>query len=65
MRDSKVATTGCYAVQAKCEACNWTQTSQEGDRTVRMELRQVLKKFGLPLTGPLFDNAYAYIRENY
>lgn len=42
----------------------WNET-QEGDRTVRKELRQVLKKFGLPLTGPLFDNAYAYIRENY
>jgi type I restriction enzyme R subunit len=42
----------------------WNET-QEGDRTVRKELRQVLKKFGLPLTGPLFDNAYAYVRENY
>lgn len=42
----------------------WNET-QEGDRTVRRELRQVLKKFGLDLTGPLFDNAYAYIRENY
>jgi len=39
--------------------------SQPGDRRVRQELRQVLKKFRLPLTGPLFDNAYAYIRENY
>lgn len=42
----------------------WNET-QEGDRTVRMELRKVLKKYGLPLTGALFDNAYAYIRENY
>jgi len=42
----------------------WNET-QEGDRTVRKELRQVLKKFGLPLTGPLFDNAYGYVRENY
>jgi type I restriction enzyme, R subunit len=32
---------------------------------VRRELRMVLKKYVLPLTGPLFDNAYAYIRENY
>jgi type I restriction enzyme R subunit len=40
----------------------WNET-QEGDRTVRLELRKVLKKFGLDLTGPLFDNAY--IRENY
>ena len=42
----------------------WNET-QEGDRTVRKELRQVLKKFGLPLTGLLFDNAYGYVRENY
>jgi type I restriction enzyme R subunit len=42
----------------------WNET-QEGDRTVRKELRQVLKKFVLPVTGPLFDNAYAYVRENY
>ncbi len=42
----------------------WNET-QEGDRTVRVELRKVLKKYGLPLTGPLFDNAYAYIAENY
>jgi hypothetical protein len=42
----------------------WNET-QEGDRTVRRELRMVLKRYVLPLTGPLFDNAYAYIRENY
>lgn len=42
----------------------WNET-QEGDRTVRLELRKVLKRFGLPLTGALFDNAYGYIRENY
>jgi type I restriction enzyme R subunit len=42
----------------------WNET-QEGDRTVRRELRQVLKKYGLPPTGPLFDNAYSYVRENY
>lgn len=42
----------------------WT-TSQPGDRTVRRELRQVLKRFGLPTTGELFNRAYAYIRENY
>lgn len=41
------------------------QTSQPGDRQVRNEVRKVLKKFGLPLTGELFDRAYAYIRENY
>jgi len=42
----------------------WNET-QEGDRTVRKEIRVVLKRYALPLTGPLFDNAYAYIRENY
>ena len=42
----------------------WNET-QEGDRTVRIELRKVLNKYGLPLTGPLFDNAYGYVSENY
>lgn len=42
----------------------WTQ-DQGGDRRVRLELRSVLKKYKLPLTGELFDRAYAYVRENY
>ena len=42
----------------------WNAT-QEGDRTVRKEIRVVLKRYALPPSGPLFDNAYAYIRENY
>ena len=42
----------------------WTE-SQPGDKAVRKELRLVLGKYNLPLTGPLFDAAYAYIRENY
>ena len=42
----------------------WNET-QEGDRTVRKELRLILNKYALPLTGSLFDQAYAYIRENY
>lgn len=42
----------------------WNET-QEGDRTVGKEVRQVLKKYGLPLTGPRFDNAYGYVREHY
>lgn len=42
----------------------WNET-QEGDRTVRIELRKVLKKYGLPLTGDLFNKSYAYISENY
>ena len=40
-------------------------TDQAGDRAVRKELRLVLSKYALPLTGELFDTAYAYIRENY
>lgn len=42
----------------------WNET-HEGDRTVRRELRMVLKKYVLPVTGPLFGHAYAYICENY
>ena len=42
----------------------WNE-SQPGDREVRKELHGVLKKYALPITGRLFDNAYAYIRENY
>ncbi len=42
----------------------WNET-QAGDRTVRKELRLLLKKYSLPTTGELFDKAYAYIRENY
>ncbi len=41
------------------------QTSHPGDRRVRRELRQTLKRCGLPIKGDLFDHAYAYIRENY
>lgn len=41
-----------------------TQT-QAGRRSVRKEVRVILKKYGLPTTGELFDRSYAYIRENY
>jgi type I restriction enzyme R subunit len=41
------------------------QTSHPGDRTVRLELRRILRDSGLPYQGDLFDHAYAYIRENY
>jgi type I restriction enzyme R subunit len=41
------------------------QTSHPGDRTVRQELRLILRNNGLPPAGDLFDRAYAYIRENY
>jgi len=41
------------------------QTSHPGDRTVRVELRKILRDSGLPHQGELFDHAYEYIRENY
>ncbi len=52
------------AIVKQVRFTGWNQT-QEGDRTVRKELRLVLKRYALPLTGPLFDHAYAYISENY
>jgi hypothetical protein len=36
-----------------------------GDRTMRQELRLILKNSGLSPAGELFDRAYAYISENY
>lgn len=39
--------------------------SQPGDKAARREIRLVLQKYALPVTGPLFDQTYAYIRENY
>ena len=41
------------------------QESQPGDRTVRQELRKVLRANGLPPQGEVFDRAYEYIRNNY
>ena len=41
------------------------QSSHPGDRRVRQELHLVLKNNGLPISGELFDRAYAYISENY
>lgn len=41
------------------------QTSREGTRTVKTEIRKALKKFGLPATGELFERAYNYVAENY
>lgn len=42
----------------------WTE-SDAGDKQVRRELRGVLKDYGLPIKGPLFDHTYSYVRENY
>ena len=41
------------------------QTSREGTRTVKTEVRKALTKFGLPATGELFDAAYDYVAEHY
>jgi type I restriction enzyme R subunit len=42
----------------------WT-TSDSGDKSVRRELRAVLKNYALPIRGDLFDRIYQYVRENY
>ncbi|MEV8378771.1 HsdR family type I site-specific deoxyribonuclease [Kribbella sp. NPDC056861] len=42
----------------------WTE-SDSGDKHVRRELRSVLKEYGLPIKGQLFDKTYEYVRENY
>lgn len=39
--------------------------SDAGDKRVRRELRSVLKEYGLPIKGELFDRTYEYVRENY
>jgi type I restriction enzyme R subunit len=41
------------------------QSSHPGDREVRRQLREVLRRHALPPIGELFDRAYAYIREHY
>lgn len=42
----------------------WT-SSDFGDKAVRRELRAVLKNYGLPIKGALFDRIHQYVRENY
>jgi type I restriction enzyme R subunit len=39
--------------------------SKEGDKAVRIAIRKVLVRYGLPASGELFDHAYAYVSENY
>jgi type I restriction enzyme, R subunit len=41
----------------------WNE-SQLGDREVRKQVRAVLNKCSLPITGSLFANAYEHTREN-
>jgi type I restriction enzyme R subunit len=52
------------AIVREVSYTGWNDT-QAGDRAVRKEIRVVLKRYALPLTGPLFDHTYAYVRENY
>lgn len=52
------------AIVKQVRFAGWAET-QNGDRTVRREIRLVLNRYGLPTTGELFDRTYAYIRENY
>ena len=52
------------SIVAPVRGTGW-QTSHPGDQAVRRELRLTLRKFALPVSGDLYDRAYAYIRENY
>lgn len=52
------------AIVKQVRFTGWNET-QEGDKIVRKEIRLVLARYGLPASGPLFDNAYAYVSENY
>lgn len=52
------------AIVKQVRFTGWNET-QEGDKVVRKEIRLVLARYGLPASGPLFDNAYAYVSENY
>ena len=42
----------------------WADSHQTA-REVKVELRKLLAKYGLPASGDLFEKAYAYIAENY
>ena len=52
------------AVVSAARFTNW-QTSREGTRLVKTEVRRALKKFGLPANNGLFDRAYDYVAEHY
>src|SRR5690606_6011576 len=40
----------------------WSKT-QHGDKMVRREIRIVLRQYGLPMSGELFDRAHSYVSE--
>lgn len=52
------------AVVGAARFTSW-QTSREGTRLVKTEIRRALKKFGLPAANGLFDRAYDYVAEHY
>jgi type I restriction enzyme R subunit len=52
------------AIVKEVRFSGWT-TSQPGDRTVKREIRRVLRRYMLPATGEIFEKTYAYVRENY
>jgi type I restriction enzyme R subunit len=52
------------AIVSEVAFTGWRE-STPGDREVKKQLRAVLKQFGLPVAGELFDRAYVYVRENY
>lgn len=55
------------AVDAIVREVRWDgwNSTKEGDRTVRIEIRKVMVRYGLPASGDLFDHAYAYVAANY
>jgi type I restriction enzyme R subunit len=42
----------------------WQERS-DGDKTVKREIRKMLKSYGLEPAGELFDRIYTYVRANY
>ena len=65
--------------QAKQSGVDWWQRHQRrarftrrlspamprAARGLRRDIRLALARYGLPPSGALFDNAYAYVAENY
>lgn len=52
------------AIVGEVAYTGWT-ASDSGDKSVRRELRAVLKNYMLPIKGDLFDRIYQYVQENY
>ena len=52
------------AIVGEVAYTGWT-SSDSGDKSVRRELRAVLRNYSLPVKGELFDRIYQYVRENY